>query len=96
MAKLTVRLPDAHRDRLKAMAAQRGLSLNRLMEEISVRSEPKLVIRTLDVAHKGFRELTAVLGAAESVHQVMTADTSPPDSDWRGHTWPSSSGTRSP
>ena len=38
MATLTIRLPDAHRDRLKAMAAQRGLSLNKLMEELSVRA----------------------------------------------------------
>ena len=38
MATLTIRLPDSHRDRLKAMAAQRGLSLNKLMEELSVRA----------------------------------------------------------
>ena len=38
MAKLAIRLPDAHRDRLKAMAAHRGLSLNKLMEELSVRA----------------------------------------------------------
>lgn len=38
MATLTIRIPDAHRDRLAAMAAQRGLSLNKLMEEISVRA----------------------------------------------------------
>ena len=38
MATLTIRIPDAHRDRLAAMAARRGLSLNKLMEEISVRA----------------------------------------------------------
>ena len=38
MATLTIRLPDAHRDRLAAMAAQRGQSLNKLMEELSVRA----------------------------------------------------------
>lgn len=38
MATLTIRLPDAHRDRLAAMAAQRGLSANKLMEELSVRA----------------------------------------------------------
>ena len=37
MATLTIRLPDAHRDRLAAMAAQRGLSVNKLVEEISLR-----------------------------------------------------------
>ena len=38
MATLTIRLPDVHRDRLAAMAARRGQSLNRLMEEITVRA----------------------------------------------------------
>lgn len=38
MATLTIRIPDAHRDRLAALAAQRGLSLNRLMQELSVRA----------------------------------------------------------
>lgn len=38
MATLTIRLPDAHRDRLAAMAAQRGVSVNKLMQELSVRA----------------------------------------------------------
>ena len=38
MATLTIRLPDVHRDRLAAMAARRGVSLNKLMEELSVRA----------------------------------------------------------
>jgi len=38
MATLTIRLPDAHRDRLAAMAARRGVSLNKLMEELSIRA----------------------------------------------------------
>ena len=38
MATLTIRVRDAHRDRLKAMAARRGMSLNKLMEEISIRA----------------------------------------------------------
>ncbi len=38
MATLTIRLPDAQRDRLAAMAARRGLSLNKLMQELSVRA----------------------------------------------------------
>ena len=37
MATLTIRIPDAHRDRLAALAAQRNLSLNKLMEELSIR-----------------------------------------------------------
>ena len=38
MATLTIRLPDAQRDRLAAMAARRGISLNKLMQELSVRA----------------------------------------------------------
>lgn len=38
MATLTIRIPDAHRDRLAAMAAQRGVSMNKLIEEISTRA----------------------------------------------------------
>ena len=38
MATLTIRLPDTHRDRLAAMAARRGVNLNKLMEELSVRA----------------------------------------------------------
>ena len=38
MATLTIRLPDAQRDRLEAMAARRRLSLNELMQELSVRA----------------------------------------------------------
>ena len=38
MATLTIRMPDANRDRLAAMAAQRGISLNKLIEELSVRA----------------------------------------------------------
>ena len=38
MATLTIRLPDATRDRLAAMAKARGTSLNKLMEELSVRA----------------------------------------------------------
>ena len=38
MATLTIRIPDARRDRLAALAAQRNLSLNKLMEELSIRA----------------------------------------------------------
>ena len=38
MATLTIRLPDAQRDRLAAMAARRGFSLNKLMQELAVRA----------------------------------------------------------
>lgn len=38
MATLTIRVPDAHRDRLAAMARQRGVSVNKLIQELSVRA----------------------------------------------------------
>ncbi len=38
MATLTIRIPDAHRDRLAALAAQRNLSVNELMKELSIRA----------------------------------------------------------
>ena len=38
MAKLTIRLPDAQRDRLAAMAARRGVSVNKLMQEFAARA----------------------------------------------------------
>ena len=38
MATSTIRVPDAHRDRLAAMAMKRGVSVNKLMQELSVRA----------------------------------------------------------
>jgi len=35
MAALTIRLPDARRERLRQMAKYRGLSVNKLVEELS-------------------------------------------------------------
>lgn len=35
MATLTIRLPDDKHDRLKQLAESRGISLNKLMEELS-------------------------------------------------------------
>ena len=37
MATLTIRIPDTTRDRLAALAKHRGVSLNKLMEELSTR-----------------------------------------------------------
>ncbi len=38
MATLTISIPDAHRDRLAAFAAERSLSLNELIEDLSMRA----------------------------------------------------------
>lgn len=38
MSTLTIRLPDDTSERLKALANRRGLSLNKLMEELSAQA----------------------------------------------------------
>lgn len=38
MSALTIRLPDDQHERLKALAAHRGVSMNRLMEELATRA----------------------------------------------------------
>ena len=38
MGTLTIRLPDDQHERLKALAAQRGISLNKLIEEFSTKA----------------------------------------------------------
>lgn len=38
MATLTIRMPDTQRDRLAAMAEQKGMSLNKLIQEFSARA----------------------------------------------------------
>ncbi|MCY0966642.1 toxin-antitoxin system HicB family antitoxin [Parathalassolituus penaei] len=38
MAKLTVRLPDDKHNRLKALAAHRKISMNKLIEELSTQA----------------------------------------------------------
>jgi plasmid stability protein len=38
MATLTIRLPDDQHERLKALAARRGISLNKLFEEFSTQA----------------------------------------------------------
>ena len=35
MSTLTIRLPDEKRERLRELARQRGISINRLMDELS-------------------------------------------------------------
>lgn len=38
MSIMTLRLPDGQHERLKGMAKQRGVSLNKLMEELATRA----------------------------------------------------------
>jgi predicted transcriptional regulator len=38
MATMTIRLPDEQHDRLKLLARSRGISVNKLIEEFSIRA----------------------------------------------------------
>jgi predicted DNA-binding ribbon-helix-helix protein len=53
MATLTIRLPDDKHDRLKRLAEARGISVNKLIEELST-----IALTEFDVANR-FRALAA-------------------------------------
>ncbi|MBK8457738.1 MAG: toxin-antitoxin system HicB family antitoxin [Phyllobacteriaceae bacterium] len=46
MAILTIRLPDEQHERMKALAARRGVSLNKLFEEFSARAIAEFDVET--------------------------------------------------
>ena len=46
MSTLTLRLPNEQHERLKTLAARRGVSLNRLFEELSVRALAEFEVET--------------------------------------------------
>ncbi|MXY67752.1 MAG: toxin-antitoxin system HicB family antitoxin [Acidobacteriia bacterium] len=77
MATLTIRVPDAHRDRLAAMAAQRGVSLNKLMEELSARAlaEHDTEMRFRPRAARG--TVTRVLAVLERLDRRHSPDKAP-------------------
>jgi predicted transcriptional regulator len=53
MATLTIRLPDEKHDRLKQLAESRGISMNKLIEELST-----IALTEFDTANR-FRALAA-------------------------------------
>jgi predicted transcriptional regulator len=53
MATLTIRLPDEKHDRLKQLAESRGISMNKLIEELST-----IALTEFDTANR-FRVLAA-------------------------------------
>jgi predicted DNA-binding protein len=53
MATLTIRIPDDKHERLKALAKSRGISVNKLMEELST-----VVLAEFD-AYTGFQAMAA-------------------------------------
>ena len=46
MGTLTLRLPNEQHERLKTLAARRGVSLNRLFEELSTRALAEFEVET--------------------------------------------------
>lgn len=58
MATLTIRLPDDKHNRLKALALSRGMSVNKLVEELST-----IALTEFD-AYTRFKAM-AVMGSAE-------------------------------
>ena len=46
MGTLTLRLPNEQHERLKTLAARRGVSLNRLFEELSARALAEFEVET--------------------------------------------------
>ncbi len=70
MATLTIRLPNDQHERLKALAARRGTSLNKMFEEFSARAlgEADAEARFLARAAKGDRQTGLALLDKLDVH----------------------------
>ncbi|MBC7376330.1 MAG: toxin-antitoxin system HicB family antitoxin [Burkholderiaceae bacterium] len=69
MSALTLRLPDHKHERLKAMAEQRGVSLARLLDEVTTQAlvefdtETRFLVRAQRGAHRVERGLKLLLKA---------------------------------
>lgn len=46
MSTMTIRLPDAHHERLKLLAKSRGVSVNKVVEEITTRALTEFDLET--------------------------------------------------
>lgn len=68
MARLTIRIPDDTHARIKTLARQRGMSVNRLMEELSV------IAVTQHDAEARFRALAARGSAREGLAVLEKLD----------------------
>jgi predicted transcriptional regulator len=68
MATMTIRLPDDKHDRLKRLAEQRGVSLNKLIEEWST-----MALTEFD-AEKRFRLLAATGDAKRALRVLAKLD----------------------
>ncbi len=68
MARMTIRIPDDTHARIKTLARQRGMSVNRLMEELSV------IAVTQHDAEARFRALAARGSAREGLAVLEKLD----------------------
>lgn len=68
MATLTIRLPDDKHERLKELAQSRGISINKLMEELST-----VVLAEFD-AYTRFKAMAAVGNAQEGLKLLEKLD----------------------
>jgi predicted transcriptional regulator len=68
MATMTIRLPDEQHDRLKLLAKARGISVNKLIEEFSIRATTEF-----DVESR-FRLAAARGNAAAGLRVLHTLD----------------------
>jgi predicted DNA-binding protein len=69
MATLTIRLPDDKHERLKDLAQSRGMSVNKLIEELST-----IVLAEFD-AYTRFKAMTATGSPQEGLNLLDKLDT---------------------
>ena len=68
MATLTIRLPDDKHERLKELAQSRGISVNKLMEELST-----IVLAEFD-AYTRFKAMAAIGNPQEGLNLLDKLD----------------------
>ena len=73
MSTLTIRLPDEQHDRLKTLAARRGVSLNKLFEEFSTKALTEFDVETrfqIRAARGDKQRGLEILDALDQRHQA--------------------------
>ena len=74
MSTLTIRLPDEQHDRLKTLAARRGVSLNKLFEEFSTKALTEFDVETrfqIRAARGDKQRGLEILDALDQRHQAV-------------------------
>jgi predicted transcriptional regulator len=73
MSTLTIRLPDSTAERLKSLARSRGLSVNKLMEELSAQALASFDAETRFRAMAARGDPAAALKILDRLDQVAAA-----------------------